>query len=77
MTDYYIYDVPKGSPKNRRKYFKTHADARNYIRKHQPEGAPKGVFHIYPTDNSGYTSPSDGRKSFGNGNRQWEQRQKK
>jgi hypothetical protein len=75
---YYIYDVPKGSAKNKRKYFATYADAAKYIRRNHPPDDDKcmGIFHIYPVDNSGYASPSNGRKSFGAGNKDWEKNQK-
>lgn len=56
-------------------YFETYADAKDYIRKHFP-GA-KGMYHIYPVDKSGYTSKSDGRTSFGEGNKEWEKARKK
>ena len=74
---YYIYNVPKGSPKNSRIYFKTYNEARAYISAHAPPGPPKGVYHIYPADKSGYTSKSDGRTSFGEGNKPWEKMQGK
>jgi len=71
---YFIYNVPKGSPKNSRIYFNTYKEAWTYIRNHTPPGPDKGVYHIYPADNSGYTSKSDGRTSFGEGNKHWEKR---
>jgi len=73
---YYIYNVPKGSPKNQRIYFATYAEAQKYIKAHRPPGDNKGIFHIYPVDKSGYFSKSDGRTSFGEGNKEWEKKQR-
>jgi hypothetical protein len=73
---YYVYDVPKGSPKNQRIYFKSYEEARTFVRTHKPPGDTKGIYHIYPVDNSGYTSKSEGRTSFGEGNKDWEKRKK-
>ena len=70
---YYVYEVPKGSPKNQRIYFKTYVEAKKFVQTHRPPGGDnKGIYHIYPVDNSGYASPSNGRKSFGEGNKEWE-----
>jgi hypothetical protein len=64
---YYISISP-----NKKKCFNTYEEALEYIRKYRPLGDAKGKFHIYPVDKSGYTSKSDGRKSFGEGNKDWE-----
>jgi hypothetical protein len=74
---HYIYDAPKGSPTEKRIYFKSYGEAWKYVMEHQPAGGVKGIYHIYPVDNSGYTSKSDGRKSFGEGNKDWERKNKK
>jgi hypothetical protein len=63
---YYIDDAPK------KLYFESYAEAWGYVMKHDASGTPGGIFHIYPVDNSGYTSKSNGRKSFGKGNKDWE-----
>lgn len=69
---YYIYELPEGNQKGQRIYFKTYEEAKRFTRSHRPHGGNnKGLYHIYPVDNSGYTSPSDGRKSFGEGNKEW------
>jgi len=70
---HYIYDVPKGSSSEKRIYFKSYKEAWKYVMEHQPPGGVKGIYHIYPADNSGYTSKSEGRKSFGKGNKEWEE----
>ncbi len=55
---HWIYDVPKGSTKNKRIYFKSYAEARKFIEKNRP--GEKGIYHIYPVDQSGYTSKDRG-----------------
>lgn len=75
-STHYIYDVPKGSTKEKKIYFPSYAEAWRYVMEHDASGAPGGIFHIYPVDNSGYTSKSNGRKSFGEGNKDWENRKK-
>lgn len=75
---YYVYEVPKGSPKTQRIYFSSYEEARKFVKTHKPTGRDnKGVYHIYPVDNSGYASPSNGRKSFGEGNKDWEKTRRK
>jgi hypothetical protein len=59
------------SPK-KKIYFSTYTEAKDYVEHVFPPGAPKGRYHIYPVDNSGYTSKSEGRTSFGEGNKDWE-----
>ena len=73
---HYIYDVPSGSTKEKHIYFLSYAEAWRYVMEHDATGAPGGMFHIYPVDNSGYTSRSEGRKSFGEGNKDWERKNK-
>jgi hypothetical protein len=57
-----------------RKYFFSYLDAKDYVDKFAPFMTGKkriGIYHIYPFDKSGYTSKSDGRTSFGEGNKEW------
>jgi len=69
---YYIFVGAKGSTEIKKLYFNTYAEAAEFIKVHAPPGPPKGRYHIYPVDNSGYTSKSEGRTSFGKGNKEWE-----
>ena len=48
-------------------YFNSYSDAKNYVRYNAPDGLPKGLYHIYPVDKSGYYSKPEGRISFGEG----------
>jgi hypothetical protein len=57
----------------KRRYFLSLSDAKDYVKTHFPvkvKGSA-GMYHIYPVDKSGYTSKSDGRTAFGEGNREW------
>jgi len=72
---YYIYTAAKGSPENKKMYFNTYEEAHKFIKTHAPPGPPKGIYHIFPVDNSGYASKSEGRTSFGEGNKMWEKKQ--
>jgi hypothetical protein len=63
------------SPK-KKIYFKTYSEAKDFIEHSFPAGKPKGRYHIYPVDKSGYTSKAEGRTSFGEGNKDWEKRKK-
>lgn len=74
---YYIYESPKGSHNEKRIYFSSYEEARKFVKTHRPAGDNKGIYHIYPVDNSGYASPSNGRKSFGDGNKEWEKTRRK
>lgn len=53
---YWIYAHPKGKPHDETKkiYFTSHAEAKRYVEKYTP--GEKGVYHIYPVDQSGYTN---------------------
>jgi hypothetical protein len=73
---YYIYTVKKGSSESSRKYFDTYEEARKFVRNNHPPGDTKGIYHIYPV-NPVYYSKSDGRKSFGAGNKEWEKSRRK
>jgi hypothetical protein len=60
----------------RKMYFSSYSDAKDYIKMHWPMNSKGivGLYHIYPVDKSGYFSKSDGRKSFGEGNKEWEKK---
>jgi hypothetical protein len=55
---HWIYSAPKGSTKNSKIYFYSYAEAKRYIEKYIP--GEKGIYHIYPVDQSGYTSKNRG-----------------
>jgi hypothetical protein len=59
---HWIYEAKKGSPVGKRVYFNSYAEAKRYVDNYMP--GPKGIYHIYPVDGSGYQSKSTGRKSF-------------
>jgi hypothetical protein len=65
---YYIY-LGNG----RKMYFSSYSDARDYANNYWPMNAKGivGMYHIYPVDKSGYFSKSEGRISFGEGNKEW------
>lgn len=74
---YYISTTPRGSTKISKLYFATYAEALKYVRGHRPPEDKLGLYHIYPVDKSGYFSKSEGRTSFGEGNKEWEKNRRK
>jgi hypothetical protein len=74
---YYIFAGARGSTEVKKLYFNTYKEAATFIRDHAPTGPAKGRYHIYPVDSSGYASKSEGRTSYGRGNKEWEKRQGK
>jgi phage-related protein len=66
-THYIIFVPIDGEP--HRIYFFSHSEARTYASKHGRKGEH---FHIYPVDNTGFTSKSKGRTSIGAGN--WQEK---
>jgi hypothetical protein len=75
---YYVYTGAKGSTagNGKKEYFVTLNEAQDFVLTHFPPGPAKGLYHIYPVDKSGYFSKSEGRTSFGAGNKKWEKNQK-
>ena len=53
---YWVYAQTKGKvhDETKRVYFNSYAEAKRYIGRYTP--GEKGIYHIYPVDQSGYTS---------------------
>jgi hypothetical protein len=76
-SKYYVFTAKRGSTDKKKEFFDTYEEARKFVKVHHPDGNPKSIYHIYPT-NPVYYSKSDGtRKSFGLGNKEWEKNQRK
>ena len=74
-SKYYVFTAKRGSTDHKKEFFDTYEEARKFVKTHHPDGNPKAVFHIYPA-NPIYYSKSEGRTSFGEGNKDWEKKQK-
>ena len=60
---YYINTAPRGSPFSRKKYFKTHEEAKAWIKENIKD--PKAHYNIHPVDFSGFAKPARReRRSF-------------
>jgi len=57
---YWVYAQTKGKvhDETKRVYFNSYAEAKRYIDKYTP--GERGRYHIYPVDQSGYTSKDRG-----------------
>ena len=72
---YYVFTAKKGSTGQKKEFFDTYEDARKFVKATRPEGDIKALYHIYPVDPV-YFSKSEGRTSFGEGNKDWEKKQR-